>query len=41
MSIESEADWKGLLAVGRIVRLTLDALEGMPAPASAPANWTA
>jgi methionyl aminopeptidase len=27
MSIESEADWKGLRAVGRIVRLTLDALE--------------
>lgn len=27
MSIESEADWKGLRAVGRVVRLTLDALE--------------
>jgi len=28
MSITSEADWKGLLEIGRIVRLTLDALEG-------------
>jgi methionyl aminopeptidase len=27
MSIESEADWRGLRQVGRIVRLTLDALE--------------
>jgi len=27
MSIKSEADWRGLRAVGRIVRLTLDALE--------------
>ena len=27
MSIESEADWRGLRAVGRVVRLTLDALE--------------
>jgi methionyl aminopeptidase len=27
MSIESEADWRGLRDVGRVVRLTLDALE--------------
>jgi methionyl aminopeptidase len=27
MSIESDTDWRGLRAVGRIVRLTLDALE--------------
>lgn len=27
MSIESAADWKGLRRVGRVVRLTLDALE--------------
>lgn len=27
MSITSEADWKGLREIGRIVRLTLDALE--------------
>jgi methionyl aminopeptidase len=27
MSIESEVDWKGLRAAGRVVRLTLDALE--------------
>jgi methionyl aminopeptidase len=27
MSIKSETDWRGLRAVGRIVRLTLDALE--------------
>jgi methionyl aminopeptidase len=27
MSITSEADWKGLREVGRVVRLTLDALE--------------
>jgi methionyl aminopeptidase len=27
MSIKSEADWRGLRAVGRIVQLTLDALE--------------
>lgn len=27
MSIESPADWKGLRRVGRVVRLTLDALE--------------
>ena len=27
MSITSEADWKGLLEIGRVVRLTLDALE--------------
>ena len=27
MSIESAADWRGLRAVGRVVRLTLDALE--------------
>ena len=27
MSIESETDWRGLRAVGRVVRLTLDALE--------------
>jgi methionyl aminopeptidase len=27
MSIESQADWRGLRAVGRVVRLTLDALE--------------
>ena len=28
MSIESPADWRGLREAGRIVRLTLDALEG-------------
>jgi methionyl aminopeptidase len=27
MSIDSNADWRGLRAVGRVVRLTLDALE--------------
>jgi methionyl aminopeptidase len=27
MSIQSDADWRGLRAVGRVVRLTLDALE--------------
>ena len=27
MSIKSRADWKGLREVGRVVRLTLDALE--------------
>jgi len=27
MSITSEADWKGLREIGRVVRLTLDALE--------------
>jgi methionyl aminopeptidase len=27
MSIESQTDWRGLRAVGRVVRLTLDALE--------------
>ena len=27
MSITSEADWKGLREIGRIVRLALDALE--------------
>jgi len=27
MSIKSEADWKGLRKVGRVVRVTLDALE--------------
>jgi methionyl aminopeptidase len=32
MSIESEADWNGLRAVGRIVRLTLDALERYARP---------
>jgi methionyl aminopeptidase len=32
MSITSEADWKGLREVGRIVRLTLDAMEARVAP---------
>ena len=32
MSITSERDWKGLREVGRIVRLTLDALERHAAP---------
>ena len=27
MSITSEADWKGLREIGRVVRLTLDELE--------------
>jgi methionyl aminopeptidase len=33
MSIESEADWRGLRAAGRVVRLTLDALERHTRPA--------
>src|SRR5687767_15455772 len=28
MSISSEADWRGMREVGRVVRLALDALEG-------------
>jgi methionyl aminopeptidase len=32
MSIETEADWKGLRRVGRLVRLVLDALEGRARP---------
>src|SRR6185295_629768 len=32
MSITSEADWKGLREVGRVVRLTLDAMEARVAP---------
>lgn len=32
MSITTEADWRGLREVGRVVRLTLDALEQHTAP---------
>jgi methionyl aminopeptidase len=32
MSITSEADWKGMREVGRIVRLTLDAMEARVTP---------
>ena len=32
MSISSEADWRGMREVGRVVRLTLEALEGRAVP---------
>src|SRR5215212_2725914 len=32
MSIESDTDWRGLRTVGRIVRVTLDALEQQARP---------
>ena len=40
MSIGSMADWEGLAEVGRITRLTLDALEAHVRPGVSPASST-
>ena len=39
MSITSEADWKGLREIGRIVRLALDALERHARAGVSTLNW--